>query len=94
MQRELFFSLRWTIPSIIAFLDRNGPFSNASHFERANVATSILCANPDATLTSNLSSLQFENALSKGFPLLPNIRDDPLLVRDEMQGQLGLGNAP
>ena len=33
-------------------------------------------------------------ALSKGFPLLPNIRDDPLLVRDEMQGQLGLGNAP
>ena len=32
--------------------------------------------------------------LLKGFPLLPNIRDDPLLVRDDMQGQLGLGNAP
>ena len=36
----------------------------------------------------------YKVALSKGFPLLPNIRDDPLLVRDEMQGQLGLGNAP
>ena len=33
-------------------------------------------------------------ALSKGFPLLPNTRNNPLLVRDKMQGDLILGNTP
>ena len=51
-------------------------------------------ANPKSNDNVQTDPLLFDPSLSKVFPLLPNIRDDPLLVRDEMQGQLGLGNAP
>ena len=53
-----------------------------------------ICHGHGSKMNFSVSDYIRGDTLSKGFPLLPDIRDDPLLVRDEMQVKLGLGNAP